>query len=78
MGPGDEGLLRGYALEEAWRHDEAVKALDSSIESGSLRGARLALAYLTRGDALDSQAYPDGRALNDRDDRLLVRATIQQ
>lgn len=74
MAPGGAGLLRGFALQEAWRPEDAVNALNPSIEANSLQGARLALAYLTRGDALNSMAYPSGHAFRDRDDRLLVRA----
>jgi len=74
MGPGDAGLLRGFALEGAWRYEDAVKALDSSLAAGSLGGGRRALAHLTRGSAQESLAYPPGRAINDRDDRLLMRA----
>jgi tetratricopeptide (TPR) repeat protein len=74
LGPGDAGLLRGFALGEATRHDEAVKAFDSAIGSNSLRGKRLALAHLYRGDALDSQAYPSAGPINERGDRYLVRA----
>lgn len=74
MAPGDADLLRGFALQEAWRYEDAVKALDSSIDARSLEGDRLALAHLTRGDALGSMAYSTGHTINDRDDRLLVRA----
>lgn len=74
LAPGDAGLLHGFALQKAWRYEDAVNALDSGIGASSLHGARLALAHLTRGDALDSMAYSTGHTINDRDDRLLVRA----
>jgi len=68
------GLLRGVGLENAWRYEEAVKALDIALSDDGLSDGKLAIAYQTRGSALESLAYPDHRDINDRDDALLLRA----
>jgi tetratricopeptide (TPR) repeat protein len=74
MSAAQAGLLRGLAFENAWRHDDAVKALDVALADESLSDGKLSLAYRTRGSALESLAYPPGSHLNDRDDALLMRA----
>jgi tetratricopeptide (TPR) repeat protein len=73
MSAAQASLLRGLAFDEALHYEDAVKALDVAL-AGGLGDGKRALAYRTRGDALESLAYPPGRRLNDRDDALLARA----
>jgi tetratricopeptide (TPR) repeat protein len=74
MSTAQAALLRGVGLAQAWRFEDAVKALDVALAGDELSDGKLALGYRTRASALESLAYPPGRALNDRDDQLLMRA----
>jgi tetratricopeptide (TPR) repeat protein len=74
MSAAEAGLLKGLAFDNAWRYDEAVKALDVPLAHDDLGERKLALAYRTRGNAQESLAYPPGHQINDRDDALLMRA----